>query len=92
MKKATSNSSLKAMSSRLVMVSAVMDGGGGPFGRVPCAWISSAVSCDDGFEIFGKPLGRGNENGAADAIVERHERPMREAEAILECIIDDMRL
>ena len=88
MKKATSNNSLKAMNSRLVSVSAVIDGGGGPLGSVPCAWSSMAVSWEEGFVMFGNPLDRGNENGAAEAMVDRHERPTREAEAILECIVD----
>src|SRR4051812_48797913 len=87
-KKATSNSSLKAMSSRLVWVSAVIDGGGGPLGRVPCACCWMAVSWEEGLATLGKPSDRGNVNGAAETMVDRHERPTRDAEAILECIID----
>src|SRR5271156_461159 len=87
-KKATSNSSLKAMSSRLVSVSAVIDGGGEPLGSVPCACCSMAVSWEEGLATLGKPLDRGNVNGAAEAMVDRHERPTRDAEAILECILD----
>src|SRR5947209_20104299 len=78
-KKATSNNSLKAMSSRLVSVSAVIDGGGEPLGRVPCACCSMAVSWEEGLATLGKPLDRGNANGAAEAMVDRHERPTRDA-------------
>src|SRR5271154_6395674 len=60
-KKATSNSSLKAMSSRLVSVSAVIEAGGGPLGRVPCACCSMAVSWLDGLAMFGKPLDKGKD-------------------------------
>lgn len=77
------------MSSRLARVSAVINGGGaGPFESVPCAYCSMAVSWEDGLATVGNPLDRGNENGAAEAMVERHERPTSETEAILECIVD----
>jgi hypothetical protein len=35
----------------------------------------------------GKPFGRGYENGAAETIVERHEKPISEVEATLENIM-----
>ena len=38
--------------------------------------------------MFGKPFGRGNENGAADTTVDRHESPAKEVNAIEESIID----
>lgn len=84
-KKATSVSSLKAMSFKLVKVSAVTFLGGAPFGRLPCAVFSISVSASEGLATVGKPFDRGKLNGAAETS-ERHERPA--AIANLECITE----
>jgi len=80
-KKATSKISLKAIRRRLLTASLLIDGGGGPLGRIPCAWISMSVSCEEGLVMLGKPLLKGNENGAAETAL-RAERPIKEADAM----------
>src|SRR5271170_7285083 len=83
-KKATSVSSLKAMSFKLVRVSLLTLLGGALLGRLPCAASSMAVSASEGLATVGKPFDKGKLNGAAET-TERHERPA--AIAILECIM-----
>ena len=37
--------------------------------------------------ILGKPLDNGKANGAAETMVERHKKPIKEADAMLESIM-----
>lgn len=92
MKNATSNSSLKAMSLKLVNESGWgLVGGGGALERLPCACCSIASCCELPGAIFGNPLPRGlllYVNGRPET-TDRHESPIKEAaETIEECIMD----